>query len=59
MMQLEKVVHGRRIQKGEKIPDVCPKCGKKLVHVNAMDMECKLYVVYCAKGATYNLHTIS
>lgn len=29
------------------IPDMCPLCGKKLNHVNALDTEYKTYMVYC------------
>lgn len=29
------------------IPTLCPKCGGKLTHVNAIDTEAKLYMVFC------------
>ena len=36
-------------KKNNKIPLECPICGNKLNHVNALDTECKRYMVYCSK----------
>lgn len=29
------------------IPDYCPKCDHKLYHVNALDTEARIYLVWC------------
>ena len=29
------------------IPILCPKCNNKLHHVNALDTEAKIYMVFC------------
>lgn len=29
------------------IPDICPECGENLHHVNALDSEAGLYMVFC------------
>lgn len=29
------------------IPSICPECGEKLHHVNALDTKAKVYMVFC------------
>lgn len=42
------------VKKGDtiKIPNDCPKCGRKLHHINAIDTPCRLYVVTCTDNRT-------
>lgn len=32
------------------IPSLCPKCGSKLNHVNAIDTEAEVYIVFCTNS---------
>ena len=47
MLTFEFVKNGKILNKRIKIPDLCPKCGEKLQHVNALDTKAHCYMVWC------------
>jgi NAD-dependent DNA ligase len=49
MSNLLKLLQEKSQQKHKeiKIPVYCPLCATKLHHVNALDTEAKIYMVYC------------
>lgn len=47
MLTIRFISGGKVLKKNVKIPSLCPVCGEKLEHINALDTKARMYLVYC------------